>query len=131
MAVADSHGLPIGAWIGSGQKHETQLVSQITEGLFVSRKPLNLIGDKAYDSEQLDRDMHQLGIELIAPERRKKRKNTQDKRRLRRYKRRWLIERLFAWLKRMRRLNTRWEHKADNFLGFLHLGCLKILLSQV
>ncbi|MEM1415740.1 MAG: transposase, partial [Myxococcota bacterium] len=38
------------------------------------------------------------------------------------------VERLFAWLKRMRRIATRWERKAENYLGFLHLGCAVILL---
>ncbi len=47
---------------------------------------------------------------------------------LRRYKRRWKVERLFAWLKRWRRIATRWERKAENFLGFVQLGCVILLL---
>jgi len=55
---------------------------------------------------------------------------TQDGRPLSRYKRRWLVERLFAWLQNYRRLVTRWERHAENFLGFLHLGCICILLRH-
>ena len=55
---------------------------------------------------------------------------TQDGRKLRRYKRRWKIERLFAWLGNLRRLVVRYERRADNFLGFAHLGCLVILLGR-
>ena len=40
------------------------------------------------------------------------------------------IERLFAWLQNFRRLVVRYEHKAQNFLGFAHLGCMLILLRQ-
>src|SRR5574341_481132 len=62
---------------------------------------------------------------------RSNRKNkTQDGRRLRRYRRRWKIERLFAWLQNFRRLITRHERHAENFLGFLQLGCICILLRH-
>jgi transposase len=66
---------------------------------------------------------------MIAPNRRG-RKKTQDGRPLRRYKRRWKVERLFAWLGNYRRLAVRYERNADNFLGFVHLGCLLILLRH-
>ena len=91
----------------------------------------SLIGDKAYDSDPLDerlRERH--GIEMIAPNRRK-RKRTQDGRPLRRYIRRWRIERLFAWLKNFRRLTCRWERYATNFLAMLQLGCMLILLRHL
>ena len=48
--------------------------------------------------------------------------------RLRRYKRRWKVERLNAWLHNFRRIATRFEYHAENYLGFVHLGCIKILL---
>jgi transposase len=41
-------------------------------------------------------------------------------------RRRWTIERLFAWLHNSRRLVTRWERHVDNFLGLLHLTCARI-----
>jgi len=55
---------------------------------------------------------------------------TQDGCKLRRYERRWKIEWLFAWLSSLRRLVGRHERKADNFLGFVHLGCIVILLGR-
>ena len=55
----------------------------------------------------------------------------QDGRTMRRYKRRWKVERLFAWLKNFRRVSTRWEQKADNYLGFVHLGCVLILVRTL
>jgi hypothetical protein len=51
----------------------------------------------------LDADLRQYGIELIAPHRCNRRNKTQDLRRMRRYRRRWKIERLFAWLQNFRR----------------------------
>ena len=90
-----------------------------------------LIGDKGYDSDPLDTQLRRdYGIEMIARNRRGRRR-TQDGRSVRRAKRRWKIERLFAWLHNSRRLVTRWERYAANFLGFLHLACAKILLSHL
>jgi IS4 transposase len=66
------------------------------------RAPQRLIADRANDSDPLDAEK---GIELIAPHRRNRKKaKTQDGRKLRRYKRRWKIERLFAWLGNFRAL---------------------------
>jgi len=90
-----------------------------------------LIGDKAYDSDKLDATLEEQGIEMIAPHRgNRKKPPTQDGRVLRRYKRRWKVERLFAWLQYFRRILTRHEYHAANFLGFVQLGCLAILMRH-
>jgi IS4 transposase len=59
---------------------------------------------------------------------RRNRNKTQDGRKLRRYRKRWRVERLFAWMHNFRRLVTRWEYHIENFLGFVHLACLYMLL---
>ena len=72
------------------------------------------------------------GIEMIAAHRRGRAgRRTQDGRPLRRRRRRWKIERLFAWLHNSRRLVTRWEYHVENFLGMLHLACARILLRHL
>lgn len=131
MAIADRSGLPISATIASGERNEVRLVEAAVEQRFTTEKPERLIGDKAYDSAKLEEDLAEQDIELIAPTRRTTRSRHQDGRQLRRYKRRWKVERLFAWLLRFRRLTSRYESKPDNFLGFLHLGCLVILLRHL
>jgi len=71
------------------------------------------------------------GIEMIAPHKRNRKKpKTQDGRALRRYKRRWKVERFSAWLQNFRRVATRFDYKAENYLGFVHLGCIVILLRN-
>ena len=105
-----------------------RLVEQTLDSRFVREVPRRLIGDKAYDSDQLDEQLlHRYGIELIAPNREGHRPS-QDGRKLRRYKRRWKIERLFAWLTQFRRIPMRYEYWIENYLGFLHLACILILL---
>lgn len=90
-----------------------------------------MIGDRAYDSDALDAELEAMGVQMIAPHHPRRRRKTQDGRALRRYRRRWHVERLFAWLMRFRRLVTRYEHKATNFLGFVKLACVAILLRRV
>src|SRR5215831_18011777 len=77
--------------------------------MVVPEAPQNLIGDNAYDSDKLDAELKLYGIEVIAPHRRNRKNKTQDGRRLRRHRRSWKIERLFAWLQNFRRLVVRYE----------------------
>ena len=48
-----------------------------------------------------------------------------------RCRRRWKIERLFAWLFNFRRLVVRYEYHAENFQGFVHLAAAVILLRHL
>ena len=85
----------------------------------------------AYDCDELDRELRKEGIEMIAPHRMNRRKDaTQDGRMLRRYQRRWIVERFFAWLQWHRRILIRWEFHPTNFLGFVQLASILILLKQ-
>jgi transposase len=131
MAIADGAGLPLAITIASASPHETTLVDQTLNASFLAETPERLIGDAAYDSDGLDQRLADRGIEMIAPHRSNRVNLTQDGRALRRYKRRWKVERLFAWLQNYRRLVTRYERRAANFAGFLHLACVMILLRHL
>lgn len=131
MAVADRHGLPIACGIASGQRNEQKLVIETLNARFVEELPEKLIGDTAYDSDPLDAELAQMDVEMISPHHPRRRRKTQDGRPLRRYRRRWHVERLFAWLMRSRRLVTRYECKAENFLGFLQLACARLLWRRL
>jgi IS5 family transposase len=97
MGLADSCGLPLCVCAASASPHEVTLVGEVLAGSFLSERPERLIGDRAYDSDPLDAELAEGGIDMIAPHRRNRRKaKTQDGGKLRRYKRRWKIERLFA-----------------------------------
>lgn len=133
MALADSHGLPMSIIIADGSRHDVVLTDQTLDASFVDVMPAKLIGDKAWDRGKLQQKLREERyIELIAPLRGGKRpsKRSQDGRAFRRYRRRWLVEGLFAWLKAFRRLTIRWEYKAENFLGLLLLGCVVIFLRR-
>jgi transposase len=131
MAFSDGSSSPLALYTASASPHEVALVEPTLASGFLKEEPKRLVGDKAYDSDPLDETLKERGIEMIAPHRnnRKKRK-TQDGRKLRRYKRRWKVERLFAWLQNFRRLVVRYEYKDENFLGMAQLGCIAILLRK-
>jgi len=117
--------------VDSASPAECQLVEYVLAGSFLDQLPKRLIGDRAYDSDALDRTLHEeYGIEMIAPNRRN-RSRSQDARKLRRYRRRWKVERPFAWMHNFRRIVTRWEHHIENFLGFVRLACLHLLLRHL
>ena len=132
MALTDASGLPLGVHVTTASPHEVTLVEATLAANCAGEEPERLIGDRAYDSDSLDEALAERGIEMIAPHRRNRRKSkTQDGRNLRRYKRRWKIERLFAWLGNFRRLVVRYERRVENYLGFVRLGCIVILLRYL
>ena len=132
IVITDDHSLPLAVSVESASPHESQLVEGVLGQSFLDTLPTRLIGDKAYDSDRLDRDLaDRYGIEMIAPHRGQRRAPTQDGRSLRRYRKRWRVERLFAWLHHFRRLVIRWEYHVENFFGMVRLGCMQILLRYL
>jgi len=133
MAIVNRRSLPLAVHVASASPAEIRLVDATLEDRFLAQYPPYLIGDRAYDSDPLDGQLLEaFGIDLIAPHRHNRvRPATQDGRALRRYKRRWVVERFFAWLHNFRRLVTRWERHVENFVGMLQLGCMRILLNRL
>ena len=132
MGIADSHGLPIALRTENASPAEVKLVAATLEQRVLEDVPERLIGDKAYDSDGLDKQiMEEYGTEMISPHRQGRIAPTQDGRPLRRYARRWKVERMFAWLFNFRRLVVRYEYHAHNFQGFVHLAAAVILLRHL
>ena len=131
MAVADGAGFPLALSVGSASPHEVRLVEETLDKRLVDEKPERLIGDRAYDSDPLDEKLAQQGIRLIAPHKANRKKaKTQDGRALRRYRRRWKVERLFAWLQNYRRILVRYDRFLENYLAFVQLACIVIFLRN-
>jgi transposase len=93
--------------------------------------PKRVIADRAYDSDPLASASDKRGIELIVPYRKNsKLRKYEDGRKLRRYKRRWIIERTNEWLGQFRRLLVRHEHLLSTYRAFFYLACLWITLRR-
>lgn len=126
--------------LASASPNEVTLIEPTLAQVAVPRKgrgrprknPQRLIYDKAADSDPLRDRLAKRGIDLICPHRHKRRKpKRQDGRKLRRYKRRWKIERSIAWLANFRRLVVRYERKITMFYAFVHVACLLVTLRQL
>ena len=133
MGLTDAFGLPIAVDATSASPHEVTLVDDTLDACFLKNVPDKITGDKAYDSDKLDERLaKERGVEMISPHKSNRRKAaTQDGRALRRYKKRYKVERLFAWLQNFRRIVVRYEYHLENFLAMIRLGCIIILLRRV
>jgi transposase len=141
MVVVDGRGVPLGNYLHSASPAEVKLAETTLATIRVGRshhpgrprqKPLRVIADKAYDSDPLRKRLRQRGIELICPHKRNRvRPATQDGRALRRYRRRWIVERTNAWLGNFRRLVVRYDRSLTIYGAFFHIACFMIVLRRV
>ena len=131
MVVVDGQGLPVGKQLVSASPHESRFIEGTVQDSFAPAKVHWLIYDKAADGNALRERMAEAGIDLIAPELRCRKTSVQDKRKLRRYRRRWKMERTFAWLGNYRRLVVRYENKLHVYSAFFHLACIMIVLRAL
>lgn len=131
MVLVDARGLPVAVDTCSASPHESTLVQELFDFMLTSKPPEKVIGDLAYDSDPLAAELAQRGSELITPHRKNRKHQTQDRRKLRRYRRRWTVERTIAWFQNYRRLCIRWEKSTAMFAGFLHLTCSLLLIKEV
>jgi transposase len=141
MVVVDGQGIPLGKQLYSASPNEVRLAEETLASIHVTRrgrggrarqKPQRVIADRAYDSDPLRARLAARGIELIAPHRGNRGKPpTQDGRALRRYRRRWKVERTFAWLGNFRRLVVRYDRSITIYEGFFQIACFMIALRRV
>ena len=96
------------------------------------RNPPALVGDRAYDSDPLRERLATRGITLISPYRENRvNRRYEDRRRLRIYRKRWIVERTIAWLGAFRRLLVRHERSTQMFLAFFQFAAALIALRRL
>ena len=115
-------GLPVRIVLTAGQEADVTQAGKLIEGL-----PIDVvIGDKGYDSDAVVEAIEAKGAEAVIPprsNRKEPREYDAD-----RYKDRNLVERFWHKIKRYRRVATRYEKTARNFLAFVHVASIMILL---
>ena len=133
MVICDKRSLPVAVGVASASRHEVTLVETTLAKRLTKAAPRLLVADKAYDSDPHDQRIKEVfGTELIAPHRKGRvTPKTQDGRKLRRYKRRWKIERFNAWIQNYKRIVTRYERHLQNYLGMVQFACILILLRNL
>jgi transposase len=131
MVLVDGAGLQLAVDIDSASPAEVTLIEPLLDQAVLPEVPGRLIYDRAADSDGLRERLAARQIELVCPHRRnRKRPATQDGRPLRRYRKRWIIERTIAWLQSFRRLVTRYEFYSFLYHSFAKLACLMIVLRR-
>ena len=138
MVLVDGQGIPLGVHLSPANRAESHLAEETLAQVAVPRagpgrprqKPERIVADRGYDSRKLWERLKQRGIQLIVPHQKNRKHRFQDGRCLRRFRRRWIIERTNAWLHNFRRLVTRYENKIEHYRAFLHAACMLITLRQ-
>ena len=95
-----------------GQVHDSQVVDQL---LHAEHSPVAVAADKAYDSEKVRQQIKDEGALPVIPSRSNALKKAFCPKRI--YRRRHKIENFFCWLKDYRRISTRYDKLALNFLA--------------
>lgn len=133
MAV-ERHGVPVGVLTDAANVGEPDLGQRVLEQMppGVEVPPgVPVVADRGFDSDGLRDELAEQGFELLAPHRKNRtRPGRNDGRKMRRYKRRYVVERTFAWMHSYRRLLVRHEYYSFIYDGFLHLACALIAIGR-
>jgi transposase len=126
--VADGHGLPLAVHVTAGQVHECTQFEEVMNRVRIGRctRPVAVAGDKAYSFESIRGWLREHAIKAVIP-RRKDQHPADGRHRFDRslYRRRSVVEQAVCWLKECRRLSTRFEKLAVNFVAMIHLAFIE------
>ena len=101
-----------------GQVHESTQAKSLLEG----ESPENVLGDKAYDSNELRRFIKEMGARAVIPSNGSRSKPIEHDKHT--YKERCLVENFFQFIKRFRRVGTRYEMRMKNYCGMVTIACI-------
>jgi transposase len=128
--LTEGDGIPIGLAVAGANVNDFKLARETIESIPLDRprptrkKPQGLCLDKGYDYDEV-RDLVR-EFRYTAHIRSRGEEAQWLQRDTRRKARRWVAERTHSWLNRFRRILTRWEKKAENYVALLHFACALI-----
>ena len=122
--------MPVAVAVEGANRHDMKMARATLENIQVDRpeptreKPQGLCLDKGYDYDRVRDLVKEFGYTAHIKARGEE---AQAIKRQAGFKaRRWVVERTHSWMNRFRRILTRWEKKAVNYLGLLHPVCAMI-----
>ena len=125
--LTEANGVPIGLATDGANRNDFKMMKTTLESIPVKRpkptrkKPQGLCLDKGYDYDEARALAREFGYTAHI---RTRGEEAQAIKHEAGFKvRRWVVERTHSWMNRFRRILTRWEKKAENYLGLLHLVC--------
>jgi putative transposase len=132
--LTDGGGVPIGLAVDGANRNDFKLVRATIESIAVERpdptseRPQGLCLDKGYDYNEVRDLLEEFGFTAHIRARGEEAKALKEETGFK--ARRWVVERTHSWMNRFRRVLIRWDKKACNYLGFLHLVCAYITYRQ-
>lgn len=130
VVVVDGQGVPLACTVHSAGPSETKMIEPTLDTL--KRMPDRLVPDRAYDSEKFRDRLAARGIDPVVPYRKRAvNKKYADPDKLLAYRRRWVVERTFAWMGNFRRVLTRHERLGVVYQAFVHMACVIITLRHL
>jgi transposase len=129
--MCDGNATPLTALLTPGQAHECKSAAGLVDAVKISRRkrPRRIAGDKGYSFPVVRQMLRHRGIEPVIPSKSHQPRKEQFNREA--YKRRNVIERLVGWLKERRRLCTRFEKLAENYLAMVKLAFIEKCLILI
>lgn len=138
VVLVSGEGVPLGVQVAAASASEASLAIPTLEELndvVVDggiAKPRFVVADKGYDSDPLRDAFAARGVTLLSPHRRNRKRPTRnDGRHMKRYRRRWVVERTFGWFHNFRRLVTRYDRTLRAFRAFVHVACVVLALRHL
>jgi transposase len=119
----DGKGEPTKLILTGGQESDIKQAARLIEG----QESKFVIGDKGYDSDEFVRAIETAGATAVIPPRENRIEQREYDKDL--YKDRNLVERFWSRMKQFRRVATRYEKTARNFLGFVRVAAIMVLLA--
>src|SRR4051812_5997668 len=148
--LTDKNGIPISAAISSASTHDIKLVTDVIDNSVIKRTLVSgkskkgmkqrpeyhhLCLDRAYQSKPIENEIIKRGYVPHIPYKRKRgqmrEENTYQKRYSPSKNKRGVVERTNSWHNRFRKLFTRYEKKAKNYLGLVQLSCSIIIYRKI
>ena len=133
VVVGSGKSVPLALTVESAGPSATKVIEPTLDR--PAGEPRSIVMDREFDSDTFGDRIAARGIDPIIPYRRcpvrRLPKRYDDPQKLLRYKGRWVVERLFAWLGNFRRLVVRYERKSRMFQAFIHMACLLIAARQL
>jgi putative transposase len=125
--LTEASGIPIGLAIEGANRNDFKMVQATLQSIPIPRPkptrkgPQGLCLDKGYDYDETRDLVREFGYSAHIRARGEEAQAIKHEAGFK--ARRWVVERTHSWMNRFRRILTRWEKKAENYLGLLHWVC--------
>lgn len=134
----DRNSFPLAATVSEGETHDSRFFKEVMQKVSIPvkrgrprNKPEEVVADKGYDADHIRKYLRKRGVKTMIPEKAipegKKRRKRGPHHRFDKetYKERAHVEQIIGWTKEYRRIATRYEKLAVNFLEMIKIAIMR------